>query len=86
MKENNKNNMELPLGDPASTNETTKFGRSKGAVKKANEKYLQNYEMISFRVKKGDKELIKKHAALMQESLNQFLQRAVMNQIENDLK
>ena len=74
----------MPKGSKPS--DVTKFGRNKEAVKKANDKYLMNLEMISFRVKKGDKDRIKEHALSMNESLNQFLIRAVENQISEDIE
>lgn len=57
------------------------------ARKRANRKYNEKaYDRIELRVKKGEKAGVLKHAADMSESLNQFLLRAVYNQIEADLK
>lgn len=57
------------------------------ARKRANRKYNEKaYDRIELRVKKGEKAGVLKHAADMGESLNQFLLRAVNNQIEADLK
>lgn len=57
------------------------------ARKRANRKYNEKaYDRIELRVKKGEKAGVLKHAADMGESLNQFLLRAVYNQIEADLK
>ena len=58
--------------------------RKKDSLRKANEKYLQGFEMISFRMKKGEKERLKEHAAMMGESLNQFMIRAVNDRIKLD--
>lgn len=57
------------------------------ARKRANRKWNEKaYDRIELRVKKGEKQSVLDHAATMGESLNQFLNRAVANQIEADLK
>jgi len=53
---------------------------------RANEKYLEGFEMISFRVKKGEKEKIIAHASSQGESVNAFLKRAVEETIKNDTR
>lgn len=56
------------------------------ARKRANRKWNEKaYDRIELRVKKGEKQSVLDHAAAMGESLNQFLNRAVANQIEADL-
>lgn len=51
----------------------------------ASAKYnAKTYEEIKVRVKKGEKEIIKKHAESKNESLNGFINRAIKNQMESD--
>ena len=53
--------------------------------KRANEKYnAANYEQIQVRVTKGEKESIKAHAAEHGESLNGFINRAIVETVERD--
>jgi predicted HicB family RNase H-like nuclease len=52
---------------------------------RANEKYLEGFEMISFRVKKGEKEKILSHASSKGESMNAFINRAIEEAIKNDI-
>ena len=55
--------------------------------RKATAKYQkEHYEDIRLRVKKGEKESIKKHAEKQGESLNAFIKRAIERQIEEDEK
>ena len=51
------------------------------ATRRWNEKA---YDRLELKVHKGEREKIKAHAESMGESLNQFLNRAVNNQIESD--
>jgi len=53
---------------------------------RANEKYLEKFEMIRFRVKKGEKAKIIAHASSQGESINAFLKRAVDETIRNDTR
>lgn len=45
----------------------------------------KNYDMIQFSVPKGDREAIKAHADSMHESMNEFIRRAIVNQMKSDL-
>ena len=45
----------------------------------------KNYDMIQFSVPKGDREAIKTHADSMHESMNEFIRRAIVNQMKIDL-
>lgn len=52
---------------------------------KASKKYIsEKLDEIRFRVPKGEREILKKHAEMMGESLNKFLYRAVKEAIEKD--
>ena len=44
----------------------------------------ENYDTITFKMMKGDKEKIKAHCKLTGEAYQQFLRRAVIEQIERD--
>lgn len=44
----------------------------------------QNYDRMSFTMKKGEKQIVAEHAAKIGESVNVFLRRAVLEQIERD--
>lgn len=51
----------------------------------ASAKYnAKTYEEIKVRVKKGEKEIIKKHAESKNESLNGFINRAIDEAMERD--
>lgn len=53
--------------------------------RKAVAKYnAANYERIELRVEKGQKETIKAHAEAQGESLNGFINRAILTVIEQD--
>ena len=55
------------------------------ARKRANEKYLkETVEDIRIRVPKGQKAVIKAHADRQQESMNQFVIRAINEAMERD--
>ena len=55
------------------------------AQSKAVAKYnAANYDRIELRVDKGDKDIIKKHAASKGESLNTFVNRAIKETIKSD--
>ena len=55
--------------------------------KKAAEKYIKNnYDEIKVRVPKGEKETIQAHAVKMGESVNGFIQRAILEQMKRDEK
>lgn len=50
-------------------------------------KYISNnYERINLIVPKGQKSVIKAHADKRNESVNKFIQRAIKETIERDLK
>ena len=49
----------------------------------ANE-YLKKFEEIKIRVHKGEKEKIKKHAEIMGESVNGFINRAINETVKSD--
>ena len=52
---------------------------------KASKKYIsEKLDEIRFRVPKGEREILKKHAEMMGEALNKFLYRAVKEAIEKD--
>lgn len=52
---------------------------------RANAKYNKKaYDRMEIKVKKGQKDIIKAHADKQGESLNQFLNRAVYNQLKLD--
>ncbi len=55
------------------------------ARKKANEKYLsESVEDVRIRVPKGRKSIIKAHAEQQNESMNQFVIRAINETMERD--
>ena len=55
------------------------------ARKRANEKYLkESVEDIRIRVPKGQKSIIKEHAESREESMNQFVIRAITETMERD--
>jgi len=57
------------------------------AQQKAVNKYIKNnYDEVKFRVPKGQKETIQRHAAENGESTNAFLTRAVRETMERDKK
>ena len=45
----------------------------------------KNYDMIQFSVPKGDRKAIKSHADSMHESMNEFIRRAIVNQMKSGL-
>ena len=62
-----------------------KKSRYTASQKKAAEKYLsEKVEDIRIRVPKGQKDIIKGHAARQGESLNQFVVRAIDETMERD--
>lgn len=52
---------------------------------RATKKYLQKFEDLRIRVPQGEKDLIVRHAAEQNESLNGFVRRAISETIEHDL-
>ena len=55
------------------------------ARKEANQRWnKKTYDQILIHIKKGCKDLIKAHAQSVGESMNQFIVRAIMAQIERD--
>lgn len=57
------------------------------ARRKANEKYnAKAYDEIKIRVSKGKKDNIKEHANNQGESLNSFVNKAIDEKIERDIK
>ena len=59
------------------------MGRTSSAVK---DKYnAKAYDNVTLRLKKGQKDIIKTHAERQGESLNSFISRAIVNQMEHDL-
>lgn len=56
------------------------------ARRRANEKYnAKSYEQIQLRVKTGEKDIIKDHAALYDDgSVNAFINRAIRETMERD--
>ena len=52
---------------------------------KASKKYIsEKLDEIRFRVPKGERDVLKKHAEKMGESLNKFIYRAVKETMERD--
>ncbi len=57
------------------------------AKRKANKKYItEKLDDVRFRVPKGEREILKKHAEKMGESVNAFVYRAVKETMERDNK
>ncbi len=57
------------------------------AQQKAVNKYMrENYDRIALLVAKGEREIIKAHAEKFGESVNAFLNRAVKETIDRDMK
>ena len=55
------------------------------AGKKAVGKYVKKaYDSILIRVKKGEREVIQKHAEKMGESSSEFIKRSILEAIERD--
>ena len=55
------------------------------ARRRANKKYInEKLDEIKFRVPKGEREILKKHAAKTGESVNAFIYRAVKETMERD--
>lgn len=55
------------------------------AQQKAVSKYMkENYDELKARIPKGQKEIIKAHAEAQGESLNAFINRAIIYTIEQD--
>ncbi|MBR2548851.1 MAG: hypothetical protein IKG47_00590 [Oscillospiraceae bacterium] len=44
----------------------------------------RNYDFFNLMMEKGKREIIKEHAQARQESLNQFINRAIDNQLKAD--
>ena len=58
---------------------------TKQAKQAANNRWnKKTYDAITFRMKKGEKELIDEHIKITGESLNAFVIRAIMTQLEID--
>ena len=58
---------------------------TKQAKQAANNRWNKKaYDAITFRMKKGEKELISEHIKSTGESINSFIIRAIMTQIEID--
>lgn len=57
---------------------------SKAQQKAVNKYMVANYDRINLTVPKGQKETIKAHAVLTGESVNGFLQRAIIETIQRD--
>ena len=53
---------------------------------KANKKYHAKFERIYIRVPLGEKEVIEAHAEKMGESVNSFVQRAIVKAMKEDLE
>ena len=58
----------------------------KPATRAKNKYNAENYERVALNVPKGEKELIKAHADTMGESLNAFINRAIQETMERDLR
>ena len=57
------------------------------AQQRAVTKYMkENYDELKVRVEKGKKEIIKSHAEAQGESVNGFINRAIDETLERDLK
>ena len=57
------------------------------ASTKAQNKYIEKkYDRINLVVPKGEKDLIREHAESMGESVNGFIQRAIKETMERDLR
>lgn len=57
------------------------------AKTRAQNKYISKaYDRINLTVHKGEKETIQAHAAKMGESVNGFIQRAIIEQMKRDEK
>lgn len=57
------------------------------AQQRAVSKYMkENYDEIKVRVGKGQKEVIKSHAEARSESVNGFINRAISETMERDMK
>lgn len=54
------------------------------ARKRANQKYIDKQGEIKVRVSKNQKEEIQAHAEARGESVNGFINRAIVNQMERD--
>ena len=55
------------------------------AQQKAVHKYVKsNYDRVEITVPKGKKDLVKNHAAVQGESVNQFINRAIDETMERD--
>lgn len=57
---------------------------SRARVKANNKWNKKAYDAITFRMKKGEKEVISEHVKSTGESINSFIIRAIMTQIELD--
>ncbi len=56
------------------------------AQKRATYKYREKIEELRFQVPKGEKDVIKEHAAKQGESVSSFVYRAVREAMERDSK
>lgn len=59
---------------------------SKAQQKAVNKYMATNYDRINLTVPKGRKDTIKAHAETRSESVNGFINRAIDNQMEQDLE
>ena len=54
------------------------------AQRKATDKYLEKFDEMRVRVPKGRKDTVKAHAETQGESLNAFINRAIIETMERD--
>ena len=62
----------------------SKLLNNKSRIKATTKYSAKAYERIELRVKKGYKQVVTSHAAAQGESVNQFINRAMANQIQSD--
>lgn len=60
--------------------------RTDAMIRASNKYEAEKVERVLFRVPKGKKELLQQHAAAQGESLSAFLNRAVDEAMERDIK
>lgn len=61
------------------------MGKASEAQKKAVYRYVkENYDSYPLHLPKGQKEIVKRHAAKMNESINAFVNRAIRETMERD--
>ena len=56
------------------------------AQRRANNKFHEKFDMVRFRIPKGEKELLQEHAKKQGESLNSFLIRAAKEAMARDVE